>query len=185
MDEKYREMFEKYKEFIKTGKSSDEIDYMEDELLVNNNFENFLNREIAEKIIENQQQSWLDTEGGWPLWDERSFEVSGQEYSVIAWGTSSHNEGKDAFQGMVFVREDDESKKLRQWGRNKIERNFVRFNKYLDEIKNGLRKPDGMDEFGVVPYVCERCKKAEAAVLSSRGNFCNKCDAELVKKENK
>ena len=114
MKKEYEEMLQRYKELVKTGESIDEVNDLEYELLADNSFENFLNREIAEKIIENQQQSWLDTEGGWPLWDERSFEIDGQKYSTIAWGTSGHNEGKDAIQGIVFVREDDESKKLRQ-----------------------------------------------------------------------
>jgi hypothetical protein len=98
-----------------------------------------------------------------------------EEYTVIAYGASGEKDGEGALFGMIFVKEDKESRRLRKWGRFKTERDFVRFNKYLGEVKEGLREPNGKDEFGIVPYVCEKCKREEATVFSSKGHFCSKC----------
>ena len=61
----------------------------------------------------------------------------------------------------------------------KKELDFIRFQKYLNEIKEGKREADGIDEFGEVPYICERCKRNEAQIYSQKGNFCAKCDKEI------
>lgn len=198
MDEEYRKKLQRFREileekFLKSGKLKDlthqdmELDEDLEEDLIdlkaylkeNNSFENSIDRISAEKIIHDSQKASLDIDGGYPLWDEVSFVINGEEYTVIAYGASNENEGEDALFGIIFVKEDEESKKLREWGRYKAERDFARFNKYLDEVKKGLREPNGKDEFGNVPYICERCKKEHATVYSSRGNLCKKCDDEL------
>ncbi|WXG46487.1 MAG: hypothetical protein WED05_07500 [Candidatus Atabeyarchaeum deiterrae] len=148
-------------------------------LLENNSFENTMDRVSAEKLIEHEQRGSLDINGGYPLWDEVSFRVNGEEYTVIAYGVSNENEGKDALFDMVFIREDEESRKLREWGSFRPERDFVRFNKYLYEVKKGLREPNGKDEFGIVPYICERCGKEAATIISSKRHLCAKCDNTL------
>lgn len=114
MDEEYREKLQRYREIIdKDLKEADEeLEDLEENLLENNSFENPLDRKTAEEIIEKSRQIYLEAEGGWPLWDERSFKVNEQEYTVIAWGASGYGEGKDALQGIVFVKEDEESKKM-------------------------------------------------------------------------
>lgn len=140
-----------------------------------------MDRLSAEKITDCQQRRSLGFFGGYPLWDEVSFVSNGEEYAVIACGASGEKDGEGALFGMIFVKEDEESTKLREWGRFKAERDFVRLNRYLDEVKKGLREPNGKDEFGTVPYICERCKRESATVLSSRGNVCGKCDEEIRK----
>jgi hypothetical protein len=103
-----------------------------------------------------------------------------EKSTLIAYGASDENGGEDALFGMIFVKEDEESKKLRVWGKNTTERNFVRFNKYLEEVKRGLREPDGKDEFGDVPYICEKCKREHATISPASGGwFCEKCDEDI------
>lgn len=57
----------------------------------------------------------------------------------------------------------------------KVLLDYARMMKYLDEIREGVREPDGIDEYGVVPYICPHCKKREATVSSSQGHFCKEC----------
>jgi len=59
--------------------------------------------------------------------------------------------------------------------REKIELDFARFMKYLDEIRKGTRKSDGKDEFGIVPYICPICKKREITVHSGGKEGCDSC----------
>ena len=114
MDKEFKEKLEEYKklqEEINKGKDTDgclddaasEIGF---DLLYNTSIENFLDRETAESLIEEAQQLSLDMEGGWPLWDEVSFNIGDDDFSVIAWGASGEGEGKSALMGMVFVKED-------------------------------------------------------------------------------
>ena len=77
-----------------------------DYLVKANNFENPLPRYLAELIIEDRQNSSLDSEGGYPLWSEVSFKIGPSKFSVIAFGASGYHEGKDAIVGMFFVEED-------------------------------------------------------------------------------
>ncbi|MDP3012932.1 MAG: hypothetical protein Q8M92_01730, partial [Candidatus Subteraquimicrobiales bacterium] len=105
--QKTKDLDELYDEF------DEELLDLQDYILENNSFENPMDRVTAEKIIEHRQRSSLDSHGGYPLWDEVSFKVGKEEYTVIAYGASDENEGEDAIFGMIFVKEDEEDKKLR------------------------------------------------------------------------
>lgn len=59
--------------------------------------------------------------------------------------------------------------------REKIELDYARMMKYLDDIRAGTREPDGMDEYGIVPYICTRCKTRQATVYSAQRNYCDEC----------
>jgi hypothetical protein len=63
---------------------------------------------------------------------------------------------------------------LRKW-REKLELDFARMSRYLNEVRSGNREPDGMDEYGLVPYICSRCKAQEATVFSAQHNYCSEC----------
>ncbi len=71
----------------------------------------------------------------------------------------------------------------------KIELDFVRSNRYLDEIGKGLREPDGKDEYGIVPDICTECKKELATVFvigklsEGKGIFCDKCHRKDLNKQ--
>lgn len=183
MDKEYQRALREFRE-ISDEQSDEELD-LKEYLLNENSFENPMDRMTAERIIEGRQGVSLDSLGGYPLWDEVSFIVKGVEYSVIAYGASGENEGEDALFGMIFIKENEQSKKMREWGRNSAERNWTRFNKYLDEVRKGVRKPTGEDEFGKVPYICEECKKAQATVYSSKRKLCKECDGKSLKKSNR
>lgn len=111
MDEKYNEMLKSYKELKKVvddqgaSEDSDAWSDVKNYLIENNSFENTLDEETAWDIIKEHQQIYLDAEGGWPLEEERNFEVNGQKYYVIAWGASGSGEGKDALKGIIFVKD--------------------------------------------------------------------------------
>lgn len=183
LDKEYQRALEEFKKMT-DEELLDEWDSKE-YLLNENSFENPMDRMTAERIIEGRQGVSLDSLGGYPLWDEVSFIVKGVEYSVIAYGASGENEGEDALFGMIFIKENEQSKKMREWGRNSTERNWTRFNKYLDEVRKGVREPTGEDEFGKVPYICEGCKKAQATVYSPKGELCKECDRKSLKKSNR
>ena len=52
---------------------------------------------------------------------------------------------------------------------------FIRFNRYMNEISNNSREPNGMDKLGIVPYICPICKKEQATIFTSGGEFCHNC----------
>jgi ribosomal protein L37AE/L43A len=56
---------------------------------------------------------------------------------------------------------------------------FMRMQTYLETLKNKTKIPDGIDEYGKVPYICENCKQEEATNFSTYGNFCEKCDRKI------
>jgi len=58
----------------------------------------------------------------------------------------------------------------------KVELDWTRYIKYLEGVRNGTMKPTGKDEFGDVPYICDKCKARSSTVYSSRGHLCGKCD---------
>jgi hypothetical protein len=72
----------------------------------NSSLKNALERDIVEALIEQRQEVDLDAHGGYPIRLERTFEAHGRTFSVIAFGCSEMNEGKDAIDGIVFVWED-------------------------------------------------------------------------------
>lgn len=88
----------------------DYIDVEMDDLYKNNSFENPTDRSTAERVIEYIQKGSLEIYGGYPLWKEVSFTVNDVTYSVIAFGVSESEEGKNAIMGMFFVKEDEERK---------------------------------------------------------------------------
>lgn len=109
MNKQYEEMIDKYNT-LKGEKNNPECE-VDDEfldvvnyLLDNNSFKNTLEEEMALDLIKEHQQIYLDSEGGWPLQEMRSFEVNGKEYGVIAWGASGSGEGKHALKGILFVK---------------------------------------------------------------------------------
>jgi hypothetical protein len=169
----------RYQELMnQTELSDDEEDEMLDLatcLLEENGLENPMNRAIAEDIIEREQGIDAECFGGYRLWRERSFEINGEEYTIIAYGSSNDDSRDHGISGMIFVKEDEESRKLRAWGENETARKFTRFMKYLNEVEKGLREPDGKDEFGDVPYICEKCKRRQGTISAGRGYFCNEC----------
>lgn len=57
----------------------------------------------------------------------------------------------------------------------KIGLDFTRMTKYLDEVRKGVREPDGRDEYGIVSGICPKCKKRQITVYSPQGNFCSNC----------
>lgn len=109
---KYEKAIQRYKTLsnkVESGEDAveivDEMEELEDYLLSKNSFENLLDRETAEKIIEKSQGLYLDIYGGYPLHDEVQFEVGGEKYAVIAYGVSDKEGGKEALSGMIFVKE--------------------------------------------------------------------------------
>lgn len=66
----------------------------------------------------------------------------------------------------------------------KLELDFARYLRYMDEVKQGIRKPTGMDEYGIVPHICEHCKKEDATVYSNRGHLCRACDKNIREDNN-
>ena len=56
-----------------------------------------------------------------------------------------------------------------------IEIDFARMCKYMDEIKSGKREPNGIDEFGEVPYICSICKAKQANVYYDNKKYCDTC----------
>lgn len=85
--EEYSQALQRFRELLNKNrdKFQDEISELETYLLENNSFENPLDRVVAEKIIEGQQQLSLDIYRGYPLWQEVSFEVAGEEYTDSIW----------------------------------------------------------------------------------------------------
>lgn len=57
----------------------------------------------------------------------------------------------------------------------KIGLDFARMTRYLDELRQGTKEADGMDEYGPVPYICPACKKRTITVYSPQGDFCAEC----------
>lgn len=109
MDKEYKEKLQRFRKLLNENPDDEELCDLEEYLLENNSFENVLDRASAERLIEHQQRISLEEYGGYPLWKEVSFKVNGEEYTVIAYGASNENEGKDALFGMVFVKEDEQS----------------------------------------------------------------------------
>jgi hypothetical protein len=57
----------------------------------------------------------------------------------------------------------------------KIGLDFNRMVRYLDKVRESAKQPDGMDEYGEVPGICPSCKKRQATIYTSKGNFCTNC----------
>lgn len=86
--------------------TTEEMDNLQTYLIEENSFENPLDRDIANWIIELGTAPTED-EGGYKLWEEVSFSVNGQDYAVAAYGNSEENEGEDAIAGMLFIKDDE------------------------------------------------------------------------------
>ena len=110
--EDYNELIEEYKTIRKkiddgeaeTGEDAI-IDIMHT-LIEENDFINILDSETADEIIKNLQQSYLDTNGGWPIYDDKSFSASkdGEKYVVLCFGVSDGGNEKPLILGMLFVK---------------------------------------------------------------------------------
>lgn len=86
----------------------DESEIEETEQLVDkNSFETPLDRKTAEAWVKHAIRLSLDVYGGYPIYDELSFSVNGQKYTIIAYGASEENEGSGALMGMLFIKEND------------------------------------------------------------------------------
>lgn len=78
---------------------------LELQLVKEHGFDQPLDRETAEEIIDMRQGVDL-AQGGWPLRKEAPFTADGEEYTAIAFGVSSRGEGKRAIDDILFVKED-------------------------------------------------------------------------------
>ena len=76
--------------------------------------------------------------------------------------------------GLAPLNQVIEAGSYQKWN-EKVFLDYARMMRYLDEIKEGTREPDGMDGYGVIPYICPHCKKREITVYSRQGNFCKEC----------
>lgn len=103
--QRYRALSDKVESGEDAVEIDDEMEELKDYLLSRNSFENPLDRETAEKFIEENQGLNLDVYGGYSLRDEVRFEVGGERYAVIAYGVSEKEGGKEALSGMIFVKE--------------------------------------------------------------------------------
>ena len=109
MKKEYKEKIQEFKKLLKSNKTEeieDELWDLVEYLTRQNSFENPLDTTTAEIIVERQQRRSLDIHGGYPLRSEASFEVNGEGYTVISYGAGD----EDAIFGMIFVKENDESK---------------------------------------------------------------------------
>ena len=109
MGQEFAEKLEKLRQLMamkeRDDEDDDELCELSDYVLEHSNVSNALERETAESMIRYRQEGALVGSGGYPIRCEKSFEVDRARYTVIAFGCSAENDGKDALDGMVFVRE--------------------------------------------------------------------------------
>lgn len=70
-----------------------------------NSFDNPMDKQTAEKLIDLLQRMKLRKNGGWPLKREKKFNVNGQKYSVIAFGVNNEYTATDSIEDIFFIKE--------------------------------------------------------------------------------
>jgi len=110
--EDYIDLIAEYKAIrvkIDNGEEETDEDALENimsTLINENDFTNTLDSDTAHEIVKSYQQSFLETNGGWPIYDDKSFSASkdGEEYVVICFGVSDGGNERPLILGMIFVK---------------------------------------------------------------------------------
>ncbi|MDG7022942.1 MAG: hypothetical protein JRN45_00315 [Nitrososphaerota archaeon] len=109
MDGNYAEKLQEFRRLMakddqRSDAEEDALSELSDLVVADSTPGNAMDLKTAEAIIGYRQKAALDIWGGYLLRHEKSFEVGGSMYTAVAFGCSGENEGKDALDGIIFMR---------------------------------------------------------------------------------